>query len=65
MTLSDAEDRKDDAVTLSSADREHIRETLLDCKAEFEELIRTKEWYVTDVIDRIESSLEILNEQGS
>jgi hypothetical protein len=38
-----------------------LRETLKACFTEFEELVLEKEWYVTEVLDRIESSLEILN----
>lgn len=45
---------------MTRADREHIKEALLACYAEFEELMKTKEWYVTDVVDQIASSLEIL-----
>ena len=48
-------------VLLNNADRDHLKETLLAVKAELEELVLTKEWYVTDVLDQIESSLEILN----
>lgn len=48
---------------MKRADREHIKEALLACYAEFEELMKTKEWYVTDVVDQIESSLEILDSQ--
>lgn len=37
-----------------------IKETLEGCKIEFEELVREREWYVTEVLDRIESSLQII-----
>lgn len=45
---------------MTKADKEHIKEALLACYAEFEELMYTKDWYVTSVVDQIESSLEIL-----
>lgn len=45
---------------LTGAEYEFLKETLLSCKAEFEELMKEKEWYSTEVTDRIESSLEIL-----
>lgn len=46
---------------MTKADKEHIREALLACMAEFEELMYTKDWYVTSVIDQIESSLEVVD----
>jgi hypothetical protein len=46
---------------VTKVDREHIKETLLACYAEFEELMYTKDWFVTSVVDQIESSLEILD----
>ena len=48
---------------MTKADKEHIKEALLACYAEFEELMKTKEWYVTSVVDQIESSLEILESE--
>jgi len=39
----------------------HLKETLLTCREDFEELYRTREWFVSDALDLIESSLEILN----
>lgn len=47
-------------MVLNRVDREHLLETLKACKEEFEELVYTKDWYVTSVLDQIESSLEIL-----
>jgi hypothetical protein len=46
---------------LSNNEIVFLRETLKDCYTEFEELVLEKEWYVTEVLDRIESALEILN----
>jgi len=45
---------------LSNIESAFIRETLRACYTEFEELVLEKEWYVTEVLDRIESALEIL-----
>jgi hypothetical protein len=47
--------------TLSDNEIAFLRETLRACFTEFEELVLEKEWYVTEVLDRIESALEILN----
>lgn len=49
--------------TLNAAEITHIRETLRACATEFDELMRTKEWFVTMVTDQIESSLEILDDK--
>lgn len=48
---------------ISRADAAHIREALETAREEFEELTRTKDWFVSDALDLIESSLEILNEK--
>lgn len=48
-------------VSLSNADRAHIKEALEACQEELLELYRTKDWFVSDALDLIESSLEILN----
>lgn len=45
---------------LSNIETAFLRETLKACYTEFEELVLEKEWYVTEVLDRIESALEIL-----
>lgn len=48
---------------LSDADVAHIKEALESCRDEFEELYRTKEWFVSDALDLVESSLEILKNE--
>lgn len=45
---------------LDDVEVEHLKETLLTCKADFMELYRTREWFVSDAMDLIDSSLEIL-----
>lgn len=45
---------------LDRAEVAHLKETLETCKADFDELYRTKEWFVSDAMDLIKSSLEIL-----
>lgn len=47
-------------LTLTGAEYEHLKITLEGCKEEFEELMHTKDWYVTELTDRIETALEIL-----
>lgn len=41
-------------------DLEFLEETLIAIKDELETLVKDKEWYVTDCLDMIESSLEII-----
>lgn len=38
----------------------HLQECLESCQIELDTLVRDREWYVTDVLDLIESSLEII-----
>lgn len=45
---------------LSAMEALFILETLEGARSEFEELVKEKEWYVTEVLDRIESSLQII-----
>jgi hypothetical protein len=47
---------------LTGAEIEHIRETLMACASEFDELFHSKDWFCTSVTDQIESSLEILSD---
>jgi len=47
---------------ITELERRFLVETLKACQEELEELVRTKDWYVTDVLDQIESALEILHE---
>ena len=42
------------------SDLKHVLDALEAAEAEFEELMNTKEWFVTDVIDRLNSAQEIL-----
>lgn len=48
-------------MVISGAEVAHIREALETAREEFEELVRTKDWFVSDALDLIESSLEILD----
>ena len=47
-------------LVLSEAELLDIKLALEDCWAEFDELMRTKEWYTTELQDKIEMCLEIL-----
>lgn len=49
--------------TMTKADLHHLLSTLEAVETELEELIYEKEWYVTDVIDQVKSSLELVNSQ--
>lgn len=42
-----------------------IRETLLSCKREFEELENQYEWFTTPCIDRIEKTLKLLSQNAN
>jgi hypothetical protein len=54
---------KDQHLVLSYVEVRHLIDTLADCQEEFETLMRDEEWFVTEVVDRIETALEILNTQ--
>lgn len=47
-------------MVLSDREIGFLIETLLTCRDEFNELYRTKDWFVSDAADLIDSSLEIL-----
>ena len=46
--------------TITRAELMLVKDALESGKAEFEELMLEKEWFVTDVVDLQESALEIL-----
>lgn len=48
---------------MNRSDLLHILSALEDAEAEFEELMKSKEWYVTSVTDRISSSKLIIIEE--
>lgn len=48
---------------MNRSDLLHILSALEDAEAEFEELMKEKEWYVTSVTDRISSSKLIIIEE--
>jgi hypothetical protein len=50
-------------MNLTRQDRAFLIETLESCKLEFEELVKEKEWFVTETLDRIDSALEILEQK--
>ena len=52
-------------IQLSSNESAFIKDTLLEAREEFEELVREKEWYVTSTLDKLESALEILESKGA
>jgi hypothetical protein len=45
---------------LSQAELSHVHEALDKALYEFEELMREREWYVTDVTEHLESAIEII-----
>ena len=45
---------------LSKAEMSHVHEAMDKAMYEFEELMKEKEWYVTDVTDHLESAIEII-----
>lgn len=51
---------KGEVLILTYPAAQHVISTLEDCAAEFEELMIEKEWFVTEVVDRIETALEVL-----
>jgi hypothetical protein len=46
--------------SLNLAEYEHLVTTLEGCYEEFEELMRTKDWFSTELTDRIETAIEII-----
>ena len=49
-------------IELSALDAQHVIDSLDSCKADFESIEEVEDWYTPGpTIDRIESSLEILN----
>lgn len=44
----------------SLSELKHVHEALDKALYEFEELMKEKEWYVTDVTDHLESAIEII-----
>jgi hypothetical protein len=54
---------KDDVLVLTYPEVTHLVSTLENCYEEFEELMRDREWFVTEVVDRIQTCLEILDKQ--
>ena len=48
---------------MNRSDLLHVLGALEDAEAEFEELMKEKEWYVTSVTDRITSSKLIITEE--
>lgn len=48
--------------TLTGPELWNVREALESAKAELEEMEATEDWFVTEVLDRIETALEILEE---
>ena len=50
-------------MTLTKTEVSHLVETLKDCKIEFEELMRSEEWFITDIVDDIEICLTILQKE--
>ena len=47
---------------MKTIDLKMILETLEDVKQEQEELMRTEDWYVTDVYERVVDSISRINE---
>lgn len=45
---------------ISKAELSLVKDALESAQAEFEELMREEEWFVTDVVDLQESALEIV-----
>lgn len=48
---------------LSKNDLRHILEALDDAEAEFDELMREREWFVTYVTDKLASAKQIVQEE--
>jgi hypothetical protein len=46
--------------TMTKSDLNHILDALECAEAEFEELMIEREWYVTNVTDRIQSAKQII-----
>jgi hypothetical protein len=51
-------------ITLSQNECVFLKNTLLEAREEFEELVREKEWFVTSTLDLLDSALEILESKG-
>ena len=47
-------------LTLTPIEQQHLIDTLENCYEEFEQLMIDREWFVTEIVDRIETCLEIL-----
>ena len=48
-------------LTLTFPEVQHLVSTLENCYEEFEQLMIDREWFVTEVVDRITTCLEILS----
>jgi hypothetical protein len=45
---------------LTTAEYEHLKTTLEGCYEELEDLMSGNDWYTTELVDRIQTCLEIL-----